>query len=505
MTPSFNLLEEPWVPCISLEGTPIELSLRDALIQAHELRELHGESPLVIASLYRLLLALLHRVFGPEGWDAWRDVWTLGHWAPGPLDEYLRQWRHRFDLFHAERPFYQAPVPCGKRKSVASLVHDVASGNNPTLFDHHTEATGLSLTPPQAARMAVAAQAFGLAGLSGLPQKFTDGACARGVVFLVQGDNLFETLALNLIRYPVQGLGATPGDDRPAWEMDAPSLPDRSVPLGYLDHLTWQNRRILLFPEETPTGVWVREMTVAPALRLAPEVRDPMKHHRIRGKRLVSLRFREGRALWRDSAALFELSRSDSQAPRALHWVAELVQEGYLGARQTHRFLALGMANHQAKVDFCRTERMPLPLEYLRRHELVHNLRTGLSLAEAAGRQLWGATRTLAKFVLSPEADCEGARQPARQDLDALTNQWAPERHYWSRLEIPFRQMTTALPTEGEQALVAWTHTLRRTAWDAFDRVAEQLADDAASLKATVRARDQLAAGLGKALPLRKT
>ena len=505
MTLSFDLLEEPWVPCIRLDGAPIELSLRDALVQAHEMRELHGESPLVIAALYRLLLAVLHRVFGPSGYDAWGALWARGQWEGEPLDGYLARWRHRFDLFDPERPFYQAEDERVERKSVASLVHDVASGNNPTLFDHHTETTGLSLAPAQAARILLAGQAFGLAGLSGLPQKFTDGTCARGVTFLVQGSTLFGTLALNLIRYPVQGMDISPAEDRPVWEMEDPYTPDRPVPLGYLDHLTWQNRRVLLLPEETPAGVRVRHMTVAPALRLGAEVRDPMKHYRVRGKRLVSLRFREDRALWRDSAALLELSSADSQAPRALHWVSELVGEGYLEAHQTHRFLALGMANHQAKVDFCRTERMPLPLEYLRRHELVDELRSALGLAEAAGSQLWGATRTMAKWVVSPEADRKGARQPARQDLDALTDQWAPERRYWSQLEIPFRQTMTALLIETDEALVGWVRTLWRTAWDAFDQVAEHLAGDATSLKATVRARDQLAAGLGKVLPSRET
>ena len=65
MSVSFDLLKRAWVPCIRADGTLDELSLRDALVRAHELRALHGESPLVVAALYRLLLAVLHRVFGP--------------------------------------------------------------------------------------------------------------------------------------------------------------------------------------------------------------------------------------------------------------------------------------------------------------------------------------------------------------------------------------------------------------------------------------------------------
>lgn len=67
MTISFNLIDEPWIPCIRLDGKPDELSLRAVFAQAHQLREIRGDSPLETASLHRLLLAVLHRVFGPYG------------------------------------------------------------------------------------------------------------------------------------------------------------------------------------------------------------------------------------------------------------------------------------------------------------------------------------------------------------------------------------------------------------------------------------------------------
>jgi len=502
MDPTFDLLQSPWVPCIRDDGTPIELGLRDTLIQAHELRELHGESPLVTAALYRLLLVVLHRIFGPANTNEWAALWKAGHWDAARLDAYLARWRLRFDLFAPERPFYQSPDERVKLKSVVSLIHDVASGNNPTLFDHHTEAGGITLTAGQAARMLVAAQAFGLGGLSGLPQKFTDAPCARGVIFLVQGETLFETLALNFVGYTDDAPLPRWPDDRPAWEMDDPFAPDRSVPRGYLDYLTWQNRRILLLPEATTEGVVVRRVTIAPALRLESGILDPMKHYRRHEKRgPLPLSFTEGRGLWRDSAVLFRLHDEGYQPPRAFQWLAELVDADHLSKSQTRRCLALGMSKRQAKVNFYRSEWMPLPLAYLDDEELVEALETALGMAKRTARQLWGATRTLATFILSPEADTESARRPVREDLDSLTHQWAVERRYWSRLEIPFRETMEALPEETEGALERWRETRLRTAWRAFDQVTDKLGHDPRTLKAVVRARDQLAAGLAKQLP----
>lgn len=502
---TFNLLTEPWVPCIRQDGSPVELGLRDALVRAHELRELGGESPLVVAALYRLMLVVLHRVFGPPSIKAWAELWEKKRWDETALDAYFARWQERFDLFHPQRPFYQAPDARVQPKSVSSILHEAASGNNATLFDHHTDETSASLSPAQAARALLAAQAFGLAGLSGLPEKFTDAPCARGVIFLTKGETLFATLILNLVCYPDKEYASLPyrESDRPCWEMDDPYEPPRSVPWGYLDYLTWQNRRILFLPEETPQGIAVRRMTLAPGLRLEATVMDPMKHYFRDARRgSLPLRFVEERALWRDSAVLFQLNNVQHQPPHVFQWLSRL--EDYLEQEGLHRcaYIGLGMANDQAKVNFFRSEQMPLPIEYLRDKSLVDSLSNVLKMAEDAAHQLWGAVRTLATFILSPEADAPGARQPAREDLDRLTDEWAVERRYWSRLEVPFRQTIVGIPDEPDATLEAWRNTLFQTAWAAFDEAANnQEGGNTRTLKAIVRARDQLTAGLASALP----
>ena len=513
MTPSFNLVDAAWVPCVTQDGTVQEFGLYEALTRAHELQGLHGESPLVEAALYRLLLAILHRKFGPAGYEAWQALWLRGHWDESSLLDYFDHWRGRFDLFDAERPFYQAPDDRVKPKSLLSLVPHQASGNNPTLFDHSQESRGLELSPAESARALVTAQAFGLGGLSGLPQKFTDGTCARGIIFLVQGTNLFETLALNLIRYPDPGLFPSEGQDLPAWEMDDPYLPGRQQPLGYLDYLTWQNRRVLLRPlVGADQQISVREMTVAPALRLASGLRDPMKHYRLDEKRGPRrLDFHEERALWRDSAALFRLRGREAQGgslyqpPQALSWLYELPEDGSLtdaDQASVRRLRALGMASYQGRVDFYQSEELPLREVYLRDEALVEQLRLALDLAENTRNQLWGALSRLAALTISPEADREGGRQPAKGDVAKLITQWGGERDYWGRLGVPFFSTLDALadPDRQDAAWTAWVQTLSRAAWQVLDRMIDQLGDDAAALKASVLARGQMAAGLGKVL-----
>jgi CRISPR system Cascade subunit CasA len=474
------------------------------LSRAHDLQELSSRSPLETAALYRLLLAVLHRVFGPDGYDTWDNLWHAGQFDARPLSGYFDRWHPRFELFDAKRPFYQTPDERVKPKPPNKLILDRAFGNKATLFDHHTDDQGITLTPAEAARAVVAAQSFGLAGLSGLRQRFTDGTCTRGVIFLVQGRNLFETLMFNLLRYPTEDdVLPHKAGDRPAWEMDDPFTPQRTRPLGYLDYLTWQNRRILLFPERAGGEVVVREMTLAPGLRMDNDVPDPMKHYRRDERRgLLVQRFWEERALWRDSAALFKLHDEGYRPPRTFLWLSELVGDDILDKAQTRRYVALGMANSQAKVDFYRAEHMPLPLDYLAEEALAGRLDEALGMAEAVRGQLWGAARTLARFVLVPEADREGAHEPHRDDMDALMTQWAVERDYWVRLELPFRRLMETLPQDVDAAMTRWQQTLRHTAWNALDRVAADLEHDPRKLKAAVRARERLGAGLKKVLRL---
>jgi CRISPR system Cascade subunit CasA len=318
----------------------------------------------------------------------------------------------------------------------------------------------------------------------------------------VQGQTLFETLTLNLVRYSDDEPLPRRADDRPAWEMDDPFRPERTVPRGYLDYLTWQNRRILLLQEDDAAGPVVRRLTIGPGLRLDAACLDPMKHYRIDEKRgPLPLRFREERALWRDSAALLRHRSAAFRPPQVFDWLAELAREGHLQVAQTRRTLALGMANDKAKVEFCRSERLPLPLRYLQDTLLVEALDIALDMSESVGRQLWGASRTMATLLLSPETGNEGARQPASEDLNRIMEPWGVERDYWSRLEVPFRYTMETLPENRDAALAGWQRTLRQVAWAAFGNAAEAVSANVRSLKAVVRAHDQLAAGLAQALP----
>jgi CRISPR system Cascade subunit CasA len=507
MNQQFNLLEKPWISCIRLDGTPTVLSLRDTLLQAHTLREIQGESPLVVASLHRLLLAVLHRVYGPETSRVWHRLWETGCWPETPLDSYFQEWRHRFNLFDTHHPFYQIPDVPGKAKSLNIMALEWASGNNATLFDHSLDSQPPEIDAPLAARLLITLQSFHLAGLAGPGYpNFTDTPWARGVVFFVQGDNLFETLALNLVRFQPNSEHPIPNQtgDKPFWEQDDPFQPKRNLPLGYLDYLTFPSRRIRLEPLEQNGKLVLNQLWLAQGLSLSSDLSeqnfDPAKvYWKTEKKGWAFLRFNENRALWRDSDTILHLTGEKTRTAKVFHWLDSLLERGFLDRRKTYRFMALGMASEsgQFKVYFFQNEVMPLPLDLLthEKHEVfLEFIRESLNLANNVGRQLYFATKELAMWLVSPE----DKNKAHADDYRPLITRLNPERRYWARLDVPFRQFIQDLPVNPQAAQVEWQQTVINTARTAFEQATAGIDDPVRGLKAVVLARRSLEWGLSQ-------
>jgi len=507
MTHQFNLLNEPWIPCLQFDGSTVELSLRETLLQAHNLREIQGESSLVIASLHRLLLAVLHRVFGPDETKKWRQLWKTGHWPEKELNSYFEQWQHRFNLFDPHYPFYQVTEVTGKPKSLNNMALEWAGGNNATLFDHTLDSQPPKIDGPLAARLLVTLQTFHLAGLAGPGYpNFTDTTWARGIIFMVQGDTLFETLALNLIRYQPDSDHPIPNqaDDMPFWEQHDPFQPERSLPFGYLDYLTFPSRRVKLETIEQNGRLMLNQVWLAQGLTLSSELNelafDPMKVYWKTDKSgWTFLRFNENRALWRDSDTILQLRGGAAHTAKVFHWLYNLVGRGILESHKTYRFMALGMSSESGrnKVYFFQSELMPLPLELFtdEQHEtLLEFLRQSLKQAEEVARLLYFATKELAMWLVSPE----DKNQAHGDDYRPIITRLNPERRYWARLEIPFRQFIQDLPAEPKTAQMAWQEMVIKTARTAFEQATASIDDPTRGLKAVVLARRSLERGLSR-------
>lgn len=528
MAASFNLIDEPWLPCIDLDGTSVELGIRDVLTQAHELRELYDPSPLATVSLHRLLLAVLHRAYGgPASARLWRNIWDAGFFEAQAVHAYLLNWRDRFDLFDPVRPFYQVPFieemsDPAKQQPVAKLAQEAAVGNNATLFDHRADQVPAGVPASEAARHLVACQAYSIGFGKSFPFPLSDSSLIRGYSVLACGSTLFGTLALNLMPYNMhQPIPWLSGDDAPCWEQAVLAEPDKNgtPPRGYADYLTWQSRQVHLISDAG--GNTVTRCQLRQNLKLAGKSYDPFKCY-VRdnqaGWRARS--FRPERALWRDSHLLFDATSGGSAAssrPELLNWLAQVEEVDQVSstAISTPTLRAFGLSTDRGKsasVVLWRREELPLPLELLANDVAEQVLRDALALAEDANACLERTAWLLAKLLLAAGSDDPAQRQP---DSDAgvkpLARAFSVSRRYWPSLEAPFHELMIRLPVDrtvlpdGDQVeravyglgeLPIWGQTVQRVARTAFLEMTSSLGTSARTLKAVAMAERELRVSL---------
>ncbi len=540
---SFNLIDSKWIPCILPDGEREELSIKETFERTLEIQEIFDPSPLVTVAIHRLLLAILHRNFGPANETEWAKLWNdgKGDWDKAKLTTYLDKWHGRFGLFDGKYPFYQCatiPIsatdakskPKSYAKSVSNMVHELATGDNATLFDHSIEDNPRALSCAEAARLLVAFQTFAVGGLitfeSGQDRKKFGSAdnapLVKGAVILVKGDNLLQTLMLNLHKYNRNDAEPFEIDrnDTPVWEREENLLREER-PKGLLDLLTWQSRRIKLIPEQDNNGQPIVTQVVIMKGNQFPDGfylydKEPMLAFRkvlkpSKGQEPYRpLAFQEEKALWRDSLSLFKATENSKTKPKIIVWLGNLAGEGKIPWSTTYQLEVMGLVTSKAKVSLWRHERLPLPLEYLENEYLIGKLKDALDLAEertGAAGVLNRATWNLARRIIAPEADAKKLNKNQKNEIEKLVDSLSPSRPYWAQLGISFNELVTRLPADksaeneyGKTVLPRWAKEIRQAACDAFEQTTNSFDRSARMLKAITLAENEFHTQLDKIL-----
>lgn len=265
----FNLLDEKWIRVINKDCSVQEVSITDALIQAHMFSDLAGEMPMQDVAVLRVLLAILHTVFSrvdehgeerhfqksPDALKRWGALWKMKKFPEGPIRGYLKKYHERFYLFHPERPFWQvkeagAATEYGT-KTMNGLISE--SNNKFRLFSPRAGSAKDELSYSEAARWLIYTNSYDNASLKKTKdieiennESIGPGWLAKLGVVVSKGDNLFETLMLNLVLCNERKLW---GEERPIWELEKPRSQQRCKipqPDNPAELLTLQCRRLLL-------------------------------------------------------------------------------------------------------------------------------------------------------------------------------------------------------------------------------------------------------------------
>jgi CRISPR system Cascade subunit CasA len=498
MSDDCNLWTDPWIRVLQPNGERAELSIRDTLLRAHELRALYDPSPLTVAGVHRLLTAIAQWIYAPESLREIADVLEAGRFDAERIADFGGAFAQRFGLFDPVAPFLQtadAPAQPGKEvKTVASLLAEAPSGTNRAHF-HHVTDDSHRFCPACCARALVTMPAFAAAagrpyrpGINGTPPIYA----------LPSGGTIFESLVRSLTAPDYQPAMADRFREQAAIWTGQPVVPRcGDVPdVGYIESFTLPARRIRFYPVVgltqcthcgAHTMISVSDIHFDMGVSRPKEFeiwRDPFVALRVAStKQIITMKPQADRALWREYSALL-LGAADLR-PTILNQMSAMIDDAYLDRDALIHFRCIGMRTDQAKNLEWFDETLDVPPALLRDPAGAQHVREALERAEKLASELSGAFAA----AFRPHKEREWFKTLRERMLAG----------YWSQLAAPFRTLVgdTTEPAGYDDLRRSWAETLLNTGRVVARDTLRQVGDGADLLIRRVRAEDRIAKRLG--------
>lgn len=477
---SFNLTESSWIQVVGRNLQMREISLIELLQNWTELQEILGDNPPTILALYRFIIALLHYVYqGPTDREHWEEIRADN--GQRAID-YLKAQRDLFDLLHPNRPFMQDPTIASENAAEIYQAYVLHGNNTSTVFCHEHQWSSASLSLAAAARLVLRLQLFDVGG------RKTGSSISAGVIptmnaanILVRGDNLKETLLLNMMQYDAEDdmPCVVNGEDLPAWERANIPATGR-IPTGYIDYLTFQWRRVKIFcDDEKATKIAFHPGDSLPKTSSAEEYDCGIAYKKTsKGNFSVNLNLK--RLLWRDSIVFLQ-SSDVGNCPRIIEWFYRLK----FGNLKSIDLQIIGLTVDNAKPLGWTIERFSAPIDYLHDNLLWDALKTALKIAE-------DHQEVFRAFKGSPyQALAEVIKY---HEVAGLAASLDGESRYWMALDRLFKPLLKDLLNDrtedlggiryGDRVLPQWKIDVQNVATTAFTQSIEAIRNYEARAKA---------------------
>lgn len=458
----FNLLDEPWICVMKENGEVKELSLMDVMLHAHQYRRLAGELPTQDVAVLRLLLAVLQTVVyrydtagnedeleeTEDAYERWEEIWNEEKLPEKSIEEYLTKWKERFYLYDSDRPFYQVPKAVnGTEYTAAKLNGEISeSSNKLRLFSNRAGKEKDFLSDSEAARWLLYLNGYDDASAKakqdGLLSPGTGWLGKLGLIY-ADGNNLFETLMLNLVLVNISDKECW-DSPKPVWEAETVKSAERTeiaVPSNQAELLTLQSRRILLKKEEKGvSGYYVLGGDFFPQKAAYMEQMTVWKRYEPKGNAVpydLPRRHSAEKQMWRDFSNLV-MSDQENRTPGVLEWVAWLKDKKMIDKKKIICFKTASVqydGNNSAVEDVFG--------DYLEFHTdlltangkiLVRIIREEIEKCEKAAN----IVKHLIEDLKKAAGDCSGEKI-----------QYGKEEYFY-QIDIPFRSWLKELDPIGE-------------------------------------------------------
>lgn len=342
----FNLLDEKWILAMDNSGKIGCYSIPGLFAEADKLKCLSGEIPTQDFALMRLLLAILYAVYQghdadgseadisneDEAFDRWKALWDKGYFDTEAIGNYLSAYHDRFFLFHPTRPFYQAPIDKGTDYLMAKLNGEISeSSNKPRLFSPLSGVVKEEMGFAEASRWLINLNAYDDTSAKpsvrgeGLPSCGAGWIGKLGPVYL-EGDNLFQTLLLNLVLVSEDGEPFPKGVA--TWEPEIAKADERTpipLPKSPVEILTLQSRRLLL--KRSGSAVVGFRLLGGDIVEKANAFTEQMTlWYQDKDGNFNPKRHDPSRSMWRDYQSIMvkEIEERTNHIPGVIRWARDL-------------------------------------------------------------------------------------------------------------------------------------------------------------------------------------
>lgn len=443
-----------------------DVSLIELFEQAHKLRSVTDSNPLVVASVYRLLLVILYRALQlPDDVDEWLSLYESGKF-PIAVTDYLYRFEGRFDLFSEEYPFLQSSGFQKKAMAnVKKLSMELATANNKTLFSHNSDDDSCQFHPSQTARYLLMFYFFDFGGTGGGGHSFHEKATnyfqtplIKGLICYLSGKSIFETLMLNLRPLSAKD---TCESDRPIWELDALFGVGEREPEGMLEYLTYKNRHIRLLPND---GGFVSNVMIGQAYTLPKQSiyweKEPTFAYRLDNNGDINpLDVDFERSFWRDSSSIyFRTTIDDVGAKRDLRpvcfrWVAELID--YKEVFQSNVYcMVFGIDNKKANPLAWMCELLPINVALLEESHVSDTFNRGMGISQKISSKIYWALYEYSSSLM-PSTPGEDEKKRDKR-LKKTVAEISRESNYWSELGLKYHDFLRNITKNEMDAYQVW-------------------------------------------------
>ena len=390
----YSVLTEPTIPVLWLNGKSETISIREAFLCAHMIRDIQGDTPLEQYALLRFMIAFSMDMLHPKNSFERRELLDQGHFDISIFDDYCCMCEKDgpcFDLFDPVHPFLQSrydnALDAKAEKPVSAIIHSLPSGNNHTFIDHRS-ANAHAITPDKAFRALCTSYLFCVSGTAG-PSSVNN---TPPLYAIVLGNNLFKTLVYNMlseseVKPLAYGCGHVP------WREFSEIRPKKTIAnISLLEGLTWMPRRITLRydPDKMVRHIYCQAGLDFKGNDLWNDPHVPK--YKKKDTTYGTVKPELGRATWRDVGTL--LYDHDSQfvrQPQSIRCFTNLFDDDELPYWLSIRTAGL-ITNKAAYI--CWTEdNLSLPTMLLLKQEYAAPFREGLSLVETLQSSIYSIIR----------------------------------------------------------------------------------------------------------------